>query len=910
MQKFLERVAQYSLNSKITLENLLIVLPNRRAKVHLVQHFQKQLNKVSWLPTIKSLEDFVQDRSSLKLIDPIDLLIAIYDIHKSLEGKEADNFEDFVSWGQILLHDFNEIDRYLVDGAELYNYLSEAKAIENWNLNSSHLSQFQKNYLRFWNSLGIYYKELRSSLLSKGEAYQGLLFEQALSKLDVKLLKEEGFEKIYFTGFNAMAVSEERLMNYFVDEGVAEFLWDSDEYYMNNEIQEAGKFLRKFKKKQNNFQWIFNDFKEIPKEIEIFGVSGNMGQAKFVANVLKNKKQSSISKTALILSDEEILPLIIESLPPTIDSLNITMGYPLNQSIFFDFVSSFFKLYESSEINSKSNAFYYKNLLYLLDSRLFHFTSDKLSEKIKSLGEYIINESRITVSSEEIKSHLESFAEILPSPKSSGLIKLEALKSILDLIDIEKVNSNSFLHSQYQLIVKEVEDILATIDNRSDLQHTKSLFLLLNQKISLASSTLKGEPLDCLQIMGVLESRTLDFEEVIISSLNEGILPAGKSQNSFIPFDIKKKFGLPSYQDKDAIFSYHFYRILQRAKKITLIYNQKVDTLMGGEKSRFIMQILHELNNYNKEIKISERSISPNLINYNETPNNIYKKDNTVLEIIQNRLFNKGISASAINTYLNCRTDFYYKYVLGLRGDSSDNIEELDAGQFGEVIHQCLEDLYQPYLNEILSTELIQKMQKEYLSTLNKSFKTVYRNIPKTGEPKILYEVAKKIIADFLLYELEFCEKNEVQLIGIEKELFSDVELELPKSKKKINLKIQGKIDRIDKVNGEYRIIDYKTSKVESSDFNSSSNNTILNGSKSKLIQLWIYKLLCKEISEDAIFKGGMIPLKNPKLGVVDGRKSNDLELAKEILAETIENILDPNDIMEHNEKSEYCSFC
>ncbi len=909
MQTFLERVAHYSLQSKIPLENILIVLPNRRAKVHLIQHFQKLLNKVSWLPTIKSLEDFVQDRSELRLIDPVDLLVTIYDIHQKIEGKKADNFEDFVSWGQILLHDFNEIDRYLIEGNELYSYLSEAKAIENWNLNASGLSNFQKDYLRFWNSLGTYYKELRSTLLNKGEAYQGLLFEQALSNLKINSLKEEGIKKIYFAGFNAMAVSEESLMNFFVNEGVGEFLWDSDAYYMNNEIQEAGKFLRNFKKKQAKFQWIFNDFKEIPKEIEIFGVSGNMGQAKLIANVLKNKEEASLKKTALVLSDEEILPLILESLPPNIDSLNITMGYPLNQSIFYDFIRAFFKLYESSELNPKSNAFYYKYLLSLLNNRLFHFTENKLTEKVNSLRDYIINESRIIVSLEEITNHLGTFAMILPSPTSSGLKKLEALKYILSKMNVEKISSTNFLHSPYQLIVKEIDKLIAKIEFRTDLQHTKSLFLLLNQNISLASSTLKGEPLNCLQIMGVLESRTLDFEEVIISSLNEGILPAGKSQNSFIPFDIKKKFGLPSYQDKDAIFSYHFYRILQRAKKITLIYNQKVDSLMGGEKSRFVMQLEHELNAWNKEIKITKKSISPNLISHKEVEKNIFEKNNAVIEIIRNRILNKGISASAINTYLNCKTDFYYKYVLGLKDDSSENIEELDAGQFGEVIHQCLENLYRPFLNELLSINAIQKMQKEYLATLNKSFEQVYKNVPKTGEPKILYEVAKKIIADFLYYEMEFMKSNEVHLIGIEKELFTDIELELPRSKKKIKLKIQGKIDRIDKVNGKYRIIDYKTSKVEPSEFNVSSNDLVIKGSRSKLIQLWIYKLLCKEISEED-FNGGMIPLKNSKLGVVDGAKANDLELAKLILAEIIENMLDPKEILEHNEKSEYCSFC
>ena len=294
MQKFLEKLSQHIINKHPKdLGEVQIVLPSRRAKVFLIDYFKQNIQQTTWLPEIFSLEDFVKELSELNILDNIDLVFKLYHTHQQIEGKQSETFEDFLSWANTLLQDFNEVDRYLVSAEELYSFLSEAKALESWNLGERELSEFQKNYLRFWRKLGEYYQHYRKQLIEEKSAYQGLAFRQLAEDLKANKIEVQQEKQLYFAGFNALTLAEESIIHHFVKNHHAQLLWDADEYYLNDNNQEAGSFLRAHKKKQPTFDWTFSNLLEDEKEINIYSISGDIAQAKLMGELVQQKQQKN-----------------------------------------------------------------------------------------------------------------------------------------------------------------------------------------------------------------------------------------------------------------------------------------------------------------------------------------------------------------------------------------------------------------------------------------------------------------------------------------------------------------------------------------------------------------------------------------------------------------------------------------
>ena len=907
MQSFLNQIACYSIEKHgDNLGDLTIVLPNRRAIVFLKEEFKKELKKASWLPQFFSLEDFIQQLGTYNILDPTDLMFKLYKVHKELEGAAAEPFEEFLGWGSTLLQDFNEIDRYLVNAKDLYGFLTEAKALETWNLETNELTEFQHKYLKFWNKLGEYYRVFRQHLTKEGFAYQGLGFRSVAEQLQRKEEPKNKFTKLLFAGFNALTEAEKVIIDYYIQEQASEVVWDADKYYLNDNFQEAGNFLRDHKKRAKGaFNWVSNNLSANAKNITIYGVMGNIGQAKLIGNLIDSNKEQ---ETAVVLSDESLLVPCLEGLPTGINATNVTMGYPITSATTYSWLESYLDLYLKFNQSNQKNTFYHKDVTAFLQHNIQQHFNTSVKTEIEGLTKWMSQEKSIFVplsAFEKLNNALGFTAFGLENDKAMSLAQ-----SILKLIHVLRLAGKESLDALNLECLAELEKSFNRLERlckeEKELTTIENLVEIFKQIVSQQSISFVGEPLGGLQIMGVLESRTLDFENVIISSVNEGTLPSGKSQNSFIPFDIKQKFGLPSYQEKDAIFAYHFYRLLQRASNISILYNSKLDQLEGGERSRFIEQLLHEFGRKNPHSTIKEINVSPKPQARPIQPITIPLTED-ICKRLKYKLEHK-LSASALNLYLACPLSFYYRYVIGLKEDDVFQ-EKIEDNTLGNLVHESLKFLYLPLINKELVKEDLKTIWGKIDSILAAEFKKQLKTIATTGNHRLTYEVAKKFIEHQIQFDLSAVRKgHKIVIQELEEDHSCSVLLKINDTLE-VNFNLFGKIDRIDEIDGIVRIIDYKTGGTKANDLKNKTLEKLVENDSPKSVQLMLYKYMYLKKTGKEV-DSGILSLKNISSGYLKLDKSDWQEDFENLLKVVAHNILIAKAELKHNEDSKYCTFC
>ena len=907
MQSFLTQIAKHSIaKHENKLGDLTIVLPNRRSIVFLKEEFKKELKKASWLPQFFSLEDFIQQLGNYKLLDSTDLIFKLYKVHQEIEGAAAETFEEFMGWGSTLLQDFNEIDRYLVDAQDLYGFLTEAKALETWNVENNELTEFQHKYLRFWNKLGEYYTLFNQHLKAEGAAYQGSGFRSVAEQLAKKEEPKNKFENVIFAGFNALTQAEKGIINYYVQEYAAETIWDADEYYLNDKFQEAGTFLRDHQSKTKGaFNWISNNLSTYQKNITVYGIMGNVGQAKLIGNLIDTNKEL---ETAVVLSDEGLLVPCLEGLPQGISATNVTMGYPITSTTVYSWLECFMDLYVRFNQSPEKNAFYHKDVTAFLQHNILHHFTKAVQTEVEALTRWMNQEKSIFVPFTTFKKLNDTLGFSAFGLKSYSALQLA--QTVLKLIQALRLAGKDSLDALNLESLAELEKSINRMERlcteEKELTEIKTLIEIFKQIVSKQSISFVGEPLGGLQIMGVLESRTLDFENVIISSVNEGTLPSGKSQNSFIPFDIKHKFGLPSYQEKDAIFAYHFYRLLQRATNISILYNSKVDQLEGGERSRFIEQLLHEFPHKNPNSTIQEINISPKPQGHPVQPISIPLTDD-----IRNKMSYKlqhKLSASALNLFLACPLSFYYRYVIGLKEDDSFQ-EKIEDHMLGNLVHESLKTLYEPLINKTLIKSDLKTIYSKIDKKLAKEFRKQLNTDAATGNHKLTFEVAKKFIQHQIQHDLaDVAKGHKIIIKELEEEHSCSIPLKINDTLE-VGFNLFGKIDRIDEFNGEVRIIDYKTGGTAIKDLRNKTLEKLLENDSPKSVQLMLYKYMyCKNTGQEVA--SGILSLKNISSGYLALDKEDWQEDFENLLKSVAHKMLVDTAELQHNKDSKYCSFC
>jgi hypothetical protein len=869
---FLDKIAQVLIeNYSEQLSNTIVVLPNKRAKIFLIEALKKQVENNILSPEIISIEDFIQDISGIRSVDPIELLFEFYEVYLSVTVKSnQQSFELFANWAKTLLQDFNEIDRYLLDPTHVLSYLKDIEDIKKWGIEVENKTQLLENYIDFWKLLPNYYQSLYAHLLKKGIGYQGLIYRQAVENL-LSFSSAISSKKYVFAGFNALNASEEKIIQHLIASDQAKIYWDADQTFLNDPYHDAGLFLRKFKAnwkhyKTNHFEWIVDNFSE-SKNIQVIGTPKTIGQAKIVGTIIENiieeNPTASLDKVAIVLGEENVLVPLLYSLPSSVGALNITMGYSSKNNPAQILIAKLFKMHTNAlSRNAKSYVLYYKDVLDILTHPLVEPYA-KTAALVNTINQnnytFIPHQKLMELNSEPTDLFLLLFTKWDSGSRSvlqmlSNL--LLAIKNNLSNDSEEEKITKAFVFAIFKVINK----LINYYSQHEHIDKIDTLHAIYKQVIDLAEVSFEGEPLNGLQIMGVLESRVLDFDTVIVTSMNEGKFPAGKSQNSFIPYDVKRELGLPTFKEKDAIYTYHFYHLLQRAKNIYLLYNTESEGLDAGEKSRFITQLeVEKQRNHNLTHEIynavlPETAYTPMVIEKSEAVMSRLKEIATV-----------GFSPSALTSYIRNPIQFYFQKILRIR-EVEEVEENIALNTLGTIIHETLKVLYEPFIGKFVSEQDIQNCFKQIDAEVLKQFKVVYKEGEiKKGRNLLAFEVAKRNVFNFLKVELESVKSGDaIKIIALE-ETFQRtlIHPSLP-----FPVLIKGNVDRIEERNGTIRIIDYKTGKVEKSSVTLKTWKGLTEEIKNdKIIQVLAYAFMYEEQAKDKAIEAGIISFKNLKSG-------------------------------------------
>ena len=861
MQSFISATLQDIIKTSKSFENAVFILPSQRAKVFVKQACKEHLT-VGFLPEIITIEQLIQQISEIEKADTIYLLFQFYEVYKNIE-KNPDSFDVFASWAFTVLQDFNEIDQHLVDSKDIFVYIRDIERLKKWSVKGTFSeTELIKNHHNFLEKLQEYYAAFYGFLLHQKSGYQGMLYRESCKKIDQFATKNQQ-KKFFFIGFNALNKAEEFIFQKMLESNNATIYWDIDEVFLHSNHQ-AGNFMRKYKStwkyfEKNPIKTPVNYFSS-EKNIQIIGAAKSITQQKYVAEILENLP--NLNNTALVLADETLLPIALNSLPKNVNGINITMGYPLKDVPASQLFLAIFQLFLSQEKLQKTvtNQFYYKDSFRVLK----HPFLGKFIENNDLFFKKVTHENRLFLSQKELESLLkfqsnEAKKVILDLFQPFSTIA-QFIETILSLIFFLKEEANT-LEKEYLFRFYTIFTQLKSLHQKFSFFNDLKVFAqFFKQLIATENLSFQGEPLQGLQLMGMLETRVLDFETIILASANEGILPANKQQTSFIPFDVKINFGLPTYKEKDAIFSYHFFRLLQRAKNIFILYNTEQDHFGSGEKSRFITQ----LEMMKKDI--SHKIISPKVISKPIKLKEIHKNtaiQNRIIEMAKN-----GISPSTITSFLYNPIQFYKQKVLKIK-EFSEVEETIAHNTLGTVVHETLDELYRPFIgNYLKSTDIIEMEKKAKDLVIAKFSKHFMNGNITTGKNRLIFEVANRFVSNFLSKEKELLqdEQNQLKIIATEQNLAIEIEIEgfdFP-------VKIHGNVDRIDELNGVLRIIDYKTGKVVKGNLKANDFEKLREEKFHKAIQVLMYAFLfTKSTSFDFSkpLEAGIYSFKNLKEG-------------------------------------------
>ena len=896
---FLDQIAKVIIEDYSNdLSNTVVILPNKRAKIFLIEALKNQIEKNIICPKIISIEDFIQEISAIRSIDSIELVFEFYEVYLKLtDVKNQQSFDLFANWAKMLLQDFNEIDRYLLDANHVLSYLKDIEDIKKWGIEVENKTKLLENYIDFWKLLPNYYQTLYNHLLQKGIGYQGLIYREAVNKLK-SFSKSVPNTKYIFAGFNALNAAEEKIVQSLLESNHAKIYWDIDQTFLNDPYHDAGLFIRRFKDKwihykSKPFEWVANDFLKDKKNINIIGTPKTIGQAKIVGGIIDelitNDPMISLDKVAIVLGDENMLIPLLYSLPSSVGALNITMGFSSKNNPAQILIAKLFKMHSAAlSRNGKNYVFYYKDLLGILTHPLIEPYSNT-SELVKTIIQY--NYTFIT--------H-QKIMELNPNPSDLFLLlfgkweegSLKVLGDISQLLQTIKGNlsndneeekiTKAFVFSIFKVINK----LISYYSKYDHIDHIDTLHAIYKQVIDLAEVSFEGEPLNGLQIMGVLESRVLDFETVIITSLNEGKLPAGKSQNSFIPYDVKRELDLPTFKEKDAIYTYHFYHLLQRAKNVYLLYNTESEGLDAGEKSRFITQLQVEYSDKHNLMPAVYNAVIPEKANQ---PMVIPKSESVMARLKE--IAENGFSPTTLTSYIRNPIQFYFQRILKIR-EVEEVEENIALNTLGTIIHETLKSMYDPFIGKFISESDILNCIKQIDAEVMKQFKLVYKEGEiKKGRNLLAFEVAKRNVYNFLKVELEsILSGDAIKILALEQRYertFEHPNLPFP-------IKIGGSVDRIELRNGVLRIIDYKTGRVDKGTVTLSTWTDLTKDvANEKIIQVLAYAFMYQEMASEHPMEAGIISFKNLKSGFLPFTFKEGKELNTIISKETIDQYLE-----------------
>ena len=933
MKSFLQKLTD-ELTSKYgeDLSRIQLIFPTRRAGLFFRKELATRLTRPVWAPAIFSVQDFISAYTTFTIPDPLTLRFELYKIYRKFFPGES--FDRFYPWGELLIRDFDDLDRYLADPQKVFSLITDIREIDQvfaladedmeklktfWkSFFDKDPSKLKTEFMNTWEHLGAIYHEFKESLSKRSIAYEGMAIRELAERFRINgAPSTDNFDAIVFAGFYALSPAEEQIIQSFLKTGKSEIIWDADAYYTDDPRQEAGSFLRDHPLVGDAFKWKEDFFSSIPKKIEMAGIPLQVGQAKYAGSLvqeLMKEKDFRPERTVVVIPDENLLFPVLYALPAELEDINVTMGYPLHATPVFSLFESLIALQRNCSVDKEKNdTFYFRDVLNILNHpyillidtgaiRTWMIAYEK-EKNIRIVSGKLVNEKselfRLIFTRQE---HVQNVFEW--GRKVLRLI-LDSMKE--QEFRFHRLESEFVYHFYTQL--HRLEEVILEQDVEPGLD---TMWYLFREIIYSSKIPFTGEPLKGLQVMGFLETRVLDFDNVIILSVNEDVLPSSGNSPSFIPYSIRKAFGLPTYEEQHAVSAYHFYRLLQRASNIHLLYNTESKKVAGGEKSRFLLQIEHELAaRFPKSIQLTEKIISTGFEKEKILPIEISKSPE-VMQAISKYLpnselksnFSVKFSPSALIAFITCPLRFYFRHIVKL-SEKEEPEEQMEANTFGNILHAAMEFAY---------TDVVE-LTKEKLDNLSKNTEhildqAIRKEFPAAGELEGKNILLKNVILE-LIEKIFRLDSKEVpfRILALEKEVNEVFKINDTQS-----VLIHGYIDRIDELNGGIRILDYKTGKVAKKKFNEIAD-LFHDPVYKEQFQAMLYAFLVRKNYLDSTIRSGLITLKDMSNGIwylQQGEPfSNEqfLEFENQLRL-LISKILDPSVAFTQTDDIDRCKYC
>lgn len=944
MERFLYQCAKYiSDKHKEDLFDVTVVFPGRRAGVFFLAYLQQEMEKPTLAPEITTIGEFISSRSDLLSGEKLELISVLYQAFKK-HTHTQESFDEFYFWGEILLNDFNDIDRYLVDAKDLFTNISDIREIETifdylseeqkkalaqfWGsiwLDDKKL--FKEKYVDIWSKLFPIYVDFKESLYSKGIGFGGMIDRMVTENFD-SVLPALKSKKIYFVGLNALNACEKSIFSRLQAVGKAEFLWDFDRAYLDDSNNLAGYFLR------NNLRqfappadFVLNDacFSS-SKNIEFLSVSSSYAQTQEIPTFVERYKENisgDFDNTAIVLADESLLFPVLSSLPDNTESINVTMGYPVKNSTVFGLLNLLVNLIRNTRISEDGNkSVYHRFVTDVLNHQLSKIWEN---QEVSDFLTLVKKENRITIDPDQLQFsefHTSLFA-IPDDLKDYTSYFLDVLKKIYVSLEAESEKHEMLLEVIFSIYqsVEKLGRVVQSVDGGQVVLSDQVYFRLFGQYLGNLSVAFEGEPLRGVQVMGILETRCLDFENLIILGLNENKWPRTFTAPSFIPHNIRKGFGLPGIDEQDAMYAYYFYRLVQRAGNISATYNVNREGIQSGELSRYGYQL-----KYDSVHTPKEKGISFDFHNPPGEPISVKSSDEIVRTLMQRNSRDKGLSPTAIITYLQCNLRFYFRYCLGLP-EPDEVLEEMDGATFGNVFHDSIEQLYKPFVGKVVESSDLEVLLRDPVKIQNEIRKQIgihflkrkgkrTEKVKLEGKTLLFYENIHSYLSQLIKQDKECAP---FQVVSLENKYCVPVSFEAGGNSQ--TLFLEGKVDRIDQINGRYRILDYKTGNVGDLNFKKIDDLFIRNEGKVKkeILQALIYAHLFTEVEKRMDVYPAIYVMKNLfKTGFDPNVKMNGMdvdfsEIQDDFLAELrilLGEMFSPQNTFTQSEKEEQCKYC
>jgi ATP-dependent helicase/nuclease subunit B len=934
--KFTDKLADYIKSNNYDLQKLTIIVPNERAIKYISSSLYKAYQKPIFSPNIITIDKWIKIICPSTVLDKTRLLIRLFHIQKANPIQEGDlSFDQFMIWGQTLLQDFDEIDRYLLDKKVVFQNLKDISELDSWQMETDEWSDAQRKFMAFWLKLPEYYEKLNAELfeenfLYSGRAYRWVAENIALLELD----KRNDGSHFVFAGFNALSNAELSIIKYMKNHCEADVFIDADEFYLNEPIHEAGSFLRKLLQELDlkKLPFVQNNLLTESKNIHLIDCAQNTGQVKVASSILANLNQESLNNTLILLADESLIVPMLRNIPLSVEKANITLGLPLKNTPAKTWVDLLFRIQENKS-RFGENVIYFNDLQQFFNHPFIQaITSESEKDQISEWEEkakkfnWIVQRLDHIEISEKLGSIIQKLSKNWNNDWHLAIGNIRKLnEQIFSLLNASNLFERAVVQN-FDVSLIELENIT---QEKFPNMGLKSFGVLFKNHAFSKSIAYHGNPVKGLQIMGLLETRMLDFEKIIVLGLNEGNLPPTNVIDTFIPMDLRKYLGLPLPRDKQGLFAHHFYRLIHYSKDIYITYLSSGDSVGSSEPSRYILQLQKELQRKNPKIEIKKE--------HYHIPNDevISMKDVLVKdEFYFKRLdefLNKPFSASAINKYLKCPMDFYYRYILEF-GEEENLEEEVASNTFGSFIHSVLEELYSKYAlfnkdgspnltaKVILNDEHFDEMLSKYEDSVRNQFLNHFggnESAFKTGKNLLSYKMCLELTKKILEKERKEIKQSNSKRSIYQLESYHTMEMDVVVRGEKRKIKIHGFIDRIDEVDGKMRVIDYKSGTVTSKQVTFKPDENLKNSFSvaTHSTQLSLYSLMFEK-------KFGFLPNESSVLSLVNIEAGNFklqsdklsfheiVNLFPKLLQQIIDEMYDSDLKIEHNSDAWYCQFC